>query len=196
MNFFLTLAQHFHAAARLETISINRFIEFAPIIDDSSAIKLIETSVKLANEPVIYRTPDGQLDVLNARQVIFSANGNKFHPNSKILVTRITDEQDLPMARLHFEIVEPAQLFGEIDNLIHAAYLNNHQTALMKRFLFQQGPDRQITTSQLENLCRSQVRKSTLNNRKAALGYTLPGRGCKARQIGCIGPHDLEHRNK
>lgn len=183
-NLHLQLAQHFHAAVTVEPLPIRRLIELAPLIDPTNTVKPVESPVKLPTEPVMYRTPDGQCEVINARQVMMGAEAGRLHPESQVLVSRLTQETDLPMARLHYQILEPARLFGDIDPLVHAAFSNNHATALLSQHVLKQRPDQPITTTQLEQLCGGRVRKSTLNNRKAALGFTQSGRGCKARRMG------------
>jgi len=177
------LAQDFHADVINEPVPVKKLFGLGQLIDSNNTDRLIETAVTLTTEPVIYRTPDGQFEVLNAQQVVRDANMIKLHPDCEISVRRITAEQDLPMARLLFAVVEPAQLFGDIDNLLHAAYSNNHQTALMKRFLFPQARDRRITTAELVQLCAGRAGKSKINNRKKTLGYTQPQLGCKAKRV-------------
>jgi len=112
------------------------------------------------NEPVIYRTLDRQCEVINGQQVLVGAD----------------------TARLYYQILEPARIFNEIDGLIHAAYAQNHLTALLNQYVLQQAPSQPITARQLEQLCAGHVRKSTLNSRKSALGYTDANLGCKTTQ--------------
>lgn len=183
MNLQLQLAQNFHAAVIIESITVKKLVELAPLIDQTNTVKPVDIPVRLTAEPVIYRTPDGQCEVVNARQVMMGAGMSRLHPESRILVSRLTDETDLPMARLQYQIIEGARLFGDIDPLIHAAYANNHLTALLRQHVLQQRPDQPITTQQLEQLCGGRVRKSTINERKKALGFTQPGRGCKAKHV-------------
>jgi len=112
------------------------------------------------NEPVIYRTLDRQCEVINGQQVLVGAD----------------------TAWLYYQILEPARIFNEIDGLIHAAYAQNRLTALLNQYVLQQAPSQPITARQLEQLCAGRSRKSTLNNRKSALGYTDANLGCKTTQ--------------
>lgn len=182
MNSPLQLAQDFQADVALEETPIKNLVELTPLVDPTDTLKLIEAPVKLPTEPVIYRTGDHQCEVINAGQVMMGADIARLHPDSQVLVARLTDEADLPMVRLYYQILEPARLFGDIDPLIHAAYANNHLTALLRQHVLRQHPGQPITTQQLEQLCGGRVRKSTINERKRVLGYTQPGRGCKARR--------------
>ena len=178
----LQLAQHFYAAVTIEPVPLKKLVGLALLVDQTNNIKLAETSIKLTTEPVIYRTPDGQLGVINAHQVLMGADTTRLHPQSRIFVSRLMEEADLPMARLYFQILEPARLFGDIDPLIHAAYSNSHATALLRQHVLKQPVDRPITTKQLERLCAGQARKATLSGRKSAMGYTNANLGCKATQ--------------
>ena len=178
----LQLAQHFHARVCTEPVPIKKLVALAPLIDQTNTIKPVTAPLKLPTDPVIYRTPDRQCEVINGQQVLVGASTAKLHPESLIYVLRLTEEADLPMARLCYQILEPARIFNEIDGLIHAAYAQNHLTALLNQYVLQQPPSQPITAKQLERLCAGRSRKSTLNNRKSALGYTDANLGCKATQ--------------
>jgi len=179
----LQLAQNFYATVTIEPVPLKKLVGLAHLVDQTNTIKLAETSIKLTTEPVIFRTLDGQLEVINAHQVLMGADTTRLHSQSRIFVSRLMEEADLPMARLYFQILEPARQFGDIDPLIRAAYSNSHATALLRQHVLKQPVDRPITTQQLEQLCGGRVRKSTINERKKALGFTQPGRGCKAKHV-------------
>ena len=120
--------------------------------------------------------------MLNVRQVLLSANHSRLHPQSRVLVCRLIEPAALPMARLYYQILEPSRLFGEIDPLIHAAFAETYDTALLRHHVLGVRPDQPITTKKLVELCGERVQESTINNRKKILGYTNPARGCKARE--------------
>lgn len=187
MKTTLQLAQHFYAFITLESIPLKKLVELAQLMDRKNTVKRFEAPVKLTTEPVMYRAANGQCEVLNFQQVMMGADTISIHPETRILVSRLNEETDLPMARLFFQVLELAR-FGEIDPLIHSAYANNHDTALLSQNILKQRPDQPITTRQLERLCGGRVRKSTINNRKKSLGYTQPGRGCKARHVNSETP--------
>jgi len=177
----LQLAQHYYAGVIIEPVSIKHLVELTQLIDPTNTIQTTGTPLELPTRPVVYLTEDGQYDVLNAPQVMIGANLIRLHAQNRIQIGRLTEPADLPMARLFYGILEPARHFGDIDPLIHAAYAGNHNTALLKQYFLTQRLDQPITTEQLVLLCGWRVRKSTMNNRKRALGYTDPTRGCKAR---------------
>jgi len=187
----LPLAQHYHAAVVNEPVPLKRLVDLALLMDPTGAIQRADTPLKLPTQPTVYRTEGDQFEVLNARQAILSTDHYRLHPQSQILVERLTEPSDLAMARLFYQILEPARLFGEIDPLIHAAYAETHDTALLRQHVLRVRPDQAITTEQLVKLCGGRVRKSTINNRKMILGYTNPGRGCKARNV-----RELNHDNR
>jgi len=178
----LQLAQHYCAAVNIEPIPLKRLVQLAELMDSPGAIQQLDTPVHLPTLPVITKTEDGQFEVLNVRQVLLSANHSRLHPQSQVLVCRLIDPSDLPISRLFYDILEPARQLGEIDPLIHVAQAGDHQTALLNQQILIQGPGQPITTKQIVKLCGGRVQRSTINQRKKKLGYTNPGRGCKARK--------------
>jgi len=84
------------------------------------------------------------------------------------------------MANLFYTVLEPARLFREIDPLLHVAFSQTHENALLREYFLKPGCEKTITTDQLVSLCAKEVGKSTINNRKQKLGYTDPKQGCKA----------------
>ncbi|SOB74607.1 hypothetical protein SAMN04488490_0096 [Marinobacter sp. LV10R510-11A] len=179
----LQLAQYYWAAVSIEPTLLKRLLQLSQLMGPTGTIQQLDTPVRLLTLPVIYRTDDRQHEVLNAPQVSMSNNLSRLHPQSRVLVCRLIEPAALPMARLYYQILEPARLFGEIDPLIHAAFAETHDTALLRDHVLRVRPNQPITTKQLVELCGRRVEKSTINNRKKILGYTNPARGCKAKKF-------------
>lgn len=180
---FIRFGQNFFAPFAADTIPVHQIIELNPLIDCTHTVKHFSGLQDLTVRPVVYCSEDGQFEVLNLRQVLEGANLVRLHPNDIIALTQLTSADDLPIARLYYQTIGHARLFGDLDPLIHAACGGSHLTALLNQVFLQQPPDRPITTEQIERLCGGKFKKSTINARKKALGYTDPRRGCKARQF-------------
>lgn len=182
MNSQLQLAQNFYADVRCEAVAVNQLVQLNPLIDQSNTIQQNDGPVYLLTQPVVYRTADGQYEVLNARQVLAAADHYRLHPKSRILVFRLSDESALTIARLCYQHMEIARQFGEIIPLITAAWGQNHLASMLNRHILLQHPSQPITAEQIVRLGGSRVGKSTVNKLKKDCHYTDPTRGCKARE--------------
>jgi len=180
---FVRFGQNYFAPFAADTIAIHQIIELNPLIDRTHTVKHFSGLQDLTVRPVVFRSEDGQFEVLNLRQVLEGANLVRLHPDDVIPFTCLKAEDDLAIARLYYQTIGHARQFGDLDPLIHAACGGNHLTALLNQVFLQQPPDRPITTEQIERLCGGKYKKSTINARKKALGYTDPRRGCNARKF-------------
>jgi len=176
-----------------EKIAIHNIFELTPLIDQTNTVQSFTSLQDLTVRPVVFRSEDGQFEVINLRQVLEGADLYRLHPDDTIAITRLTAEDDLAIARLHYQTIGHARQFGDLDPLIHAACGNNHQTALLNQMFLQQPPNRPITTEQIEKLCAKKIKKSTINARKKALGYTNPARGCNARKFPADATPNPDH---
>lgn len=178
----LKLAQHYCAEVSFEPLALKQLHDLTQLMDSDAAIQKLDAPVHLPTAPVTHQTEDGQVVVINIRQVLESSSHTRLHPQSRILVYRVTDPSDFPMATLIYGVLEPARLFGEIDPLLHAAFSQTHENALLREHLLKLESHKTITTDQLVRLCAKRVGKSTINNRKQKLGYTDSKLGRNARK--------------
>ena len=179
----LKISDHFYATVTLETVPFNQLIQLASLLGDSAAINAKKTEQELSPRPVVYCSEDGQFEVINYRQILEAYGHCQFHPADKIVVSRLTNQDDLLATRMLFQVIHPARHFEEIDPLIRAAFEHNQDTTLLNVIFLNQAPREPITTKKLVYLCQKAVSKSTINARKSELGYANPARGCKATEF-------------
>jgi len=182
MDSLLQLGPHYYAETRCEAVAVNQLLQLTQLIAPNAAPQHHNKPVCLLAQPVVYRTVDGQYEVLNFHQVLAATGHYQVHPESNIQILLLLNESDLPVARLYYQRMEIARQFRRFRKLVKAARGEDHLTKMLNDHILAQSPEDPITVDQILNLGGRSVGKSTVNKLIKDLGFTNPNLGCKAGQ--------------